>query len=645
VEDPQRVEHALYALVLEYLKPPGAQNRAHIAIAISIAFEALQDEHFKRSLPLLTDAVMCALFPQEQLPELSRSGHVISKFSVQQRPCPARALRSNEVLVLFVMDSNGPSLSDDFFEKAARIEVDKAPRDNLAHIWKVIRVPDPVFRMPGDSRGEPAMSPEILREMNLWGDAQPIRGDLAIMRGIQYAKPSHYVFVMAASDRSEIAPRRGGPDKPLDSGVRELGGKKYRVGQTLKPEELAELLQPAAGHAGPVTVHSEDRARGTRVTSRVTDWSDLTDGPCTNRADFEAQVADLQDKGYLAFEQTGSGRLKCRTPYVGLTPRFFQDYKRFQRFQEIPSQYFEPITSSTQTCFISHRWATLRHPDPEGVQFGLLKQLVEQRDVHSVWYDYSCLPQAPYSPVERELFRASIRDLNSLVLLTRFVGIITHDYISRAWCFYEWAISNMFRFQQITEIKARGVDTNYEPIVTRMIIEGQCPRLAVTQNEDMADIDELLVAGIYMFRTLALRTTMAALNRIGFNFGLGIASRFSRIIDFKRFWTTWQQLAESSEYGGIGIAHLLDEDRLLGVLGERHERQGAHATMLRNLGRLTARPLDMRIIDQEGQDYIVQVVRKLNAEGADRDSYPLLAMIEIVYSLAGTDKRLSNRLA
>ena len=51
-------------------------------------------------------------------------------------------------------------------------------------------------------------------------------------------------------------------------------------------------------------------------------------------------------------------------------------------------------------------------------------------------------------------------------------------------------------------MRQRGVEANFEQVVMEMVIAGKYPRLFVTKNEDIADIDELLVAGIEMFKPL-----------------------------------------------------------------------------------------------------------------------------------------------
>ena len=54
--------------------------------------------------------------------------------------------------------------------------------------------------------------------------------------------------------------------------------------------------------------------------------------------------------------------------------------------------------------FVSHRWLSPSHPDPDGKLLRVLKEHVDP-DVY-YWIDFSCLPQKPRTEREETLFRA-----------------------------------------------------------------------------------------------------------------------------------------------------------------------------------------------------------------------------------------------
>jgi hypothetical protein len=60
-----------------------------------------------------------------------------------------------------------------------------------------------------------------------------------------------------------------------------------------------------------------------------------------------------------------------------------------------------------------------------------------------LWYDYSCVPQAPRTPEEQELFRRTLESLYLLQVAGRTLVLLDDvaDYLGRAWCSLEAAAS------------------------------------------------------------------------------------------------------------------------------------------------------------------------------------------------------------
>lgn len=56
-----------------------------------------------------------------------------------------------------------------------------------------------------------------------------------------------------------------------------------------------------------------------------------------------------------------------------------------------------------------------------------------------VWYDYSCIPQAPREPADEPLFVAGLKELAACQILGRTVILLddAEDYLSRGWCTLE----------------------------------------------------------------------------------------------------------------------------------------------------------------------------------------------------------------
>jgi len=164
-----------------------------------------------------------------------------------------------------------------------------------------------------------------------------------------------------------------------------------------------------------------------------------------------------------------------------------------RRCQDIDPRVLRPIGTFRHCIFVSHRWEAKDTPDPEGKQLALLHRLFTEvenlamgltgfetpmvaqqgpviaahilfRTICSgeagaeakaaeydllehigVWYDFSCLPQAPRSAAEDDVFARAMQDLPGLLADPKVTTLILRwegdDYRSRAWCFAEAAMA------------------------------------------------------------------------------------------------------------------------------------------------------------------------------------------------------------
>lgn len=102
--------------------------------------------------------------------------------------------------------------------------------------------------------------------------------------------------------------------------------------------------------------------------------------------------------------------------------------------------------------FVSHRWNTAEHPDPDGRQLRELQQRLKALNCADdggetayVFYDYSSMPQRPRTPEEDAVFYRGIESLRGLSQAAdRFVILSEgyRDYKNRAWCFFELVVAN-----------------------------------------------------------------------------------------------------------------------------------------------------------------------------------------------------------
>jgi hypothetical protein len=82
--------------------------------------------------------------------------------------------------------------------------------------------------------------------------------------------------------------------------------------------------------------------------------------------------------------------------------------------------------------FISHRWRSATHPDPEGET---LARLLEIGDAYLI-VDYCAFPQAPLASDEDERLQQLLARMGDL--MHNVVVVKSADYLTRGWCVYEY---------------------------------------------------------------------------------------------------------------------------------------------------------------------------------------------------------------
>lgn len=166
--------------------------------------------------------------------------------------------------------------------------------------------------------------------------------------------------------------------------------------------------------------------------------------------------------------------------------------------------------------FISHRWLTPVHPDPEGTQLRRVQNLPPRPELSSagavgsssrmptmpehagysrqhdpasdvlIFYDFSSLPQEPRTADESEIFKLGIVGLNDILSYMRIVILDDQDYMSRSWCLMEYFISSfkgslildekrddrMHQLQQLTVAPNQGVGCAKSAIAEAEAIRG-----------------------------------------------------------------------------------------------------------------------------------------------------------------------------
>lgn len=150
--------------------------------------------------------------------------------------------------------------------------------------------------------------------------------------------------------------------------------------------------------------------------------------------------------------------------------RSMKSWQRLKEHRELePSEYVEPSDTASadnlNVVFVSHRWITSHHPDPNGQQLKELRRriatLSEQDTTFNnclVFYDYCSMLQQPRTSEENATFERELTSLRTLIGSANRVIILSegyHDYKNRGWCFFEAIVSegNKHFFNDQTQIK------------------------------------------------------------------------------------------------------------------------------------------------------------------------------------------------
>jgi hypothetical protein len=119
-------------------------------------------------------------------------------------------------------------------------------------------------------------------------------------------------------------------------------------------------------------------------------------------------------------------RLPAYEAHAGKTLAQYKAEKAEQLKQGARPEAAEPV------LFVSHRWLSTTHPDPEGLQ---LQQLQALSSCYLI-YDYASFPQDMSRPGAQQELRQVLQAMNGLI--DHVLVLADPDYMNRGWCLYEY---------------------------------------------------------------------------------------------------------------------------------------------------------------------------------------------------------------
>lgn len=197
---------------------------------------------------------------------------------------------------------------------------------------------------------------------------------------------------------------------------------------------------------------------------------------------------DLSSDNSLA--ELYSGLLETIEPwYIAFVKLdYFRNLKgAINRYQDIPEEYFtvfkgDPMSIATSAgrIFISHKWQTKEHPDPNRKSLNLL--LACTKDFNgdtSIWWDFCCLPQRnpidgtdDRSTQQKAFFKFQLPLISHIILETRQLILWEKDGLNSGWCCIENIIANVL-LQDLNKLVNDGKSLSHKDSFLTVNVQGK----------------------------------------------------------------------------------------------------------------------------------------------------------------------------
>jgi len=109
---------------------------------------------------------------------------------------------------------------------------------------------------------------------------------------------------------------------------------------------------------------------------------------------------------------------------------------RLNEYILLPMTY--GFVNNKDCFFVSHYWHTREHPDPVGHDMRLFLEDLAHQEWSYVWVDWTCMPQAPRSEVQKQYFKKMLEVIPMLVRDCAFEWR-SPVFEPRAWILFEVA--------------------------------------------------------------------------------------------------------------------------------------------------------------------------------------------------------------
>ena len=165
-------------------------------------------------------------------------------------------------------------------------------------------------------------------------------------------------------------------------------------------------------------------------------------------------------------------------------------FSRFPSYDKVANDLIERDENGPKPYFVSHRWLSREHPDPDGLHWQLLRAIIKPSELY--WIDFCCIPQGTARADE---IRRNLRWLMSLFVHSQPLVIRTCDdgYEQRAWCILETLAAQLIASGRGRRLLSEVDDDNFTEwewsILDKFFLDGTLPTEA--KVTDLSDIKPL----------------------------------------------------------------------------------------------------------------------------------------------------------
>ncbi|KAF2281243.1 uncharacterized protein EI97DRAFT_429290 [Westerdykella ornata] len=191
----------------------------------------------------------------------------------------------------------------------------------------------------------------------------------------------------------------------------------------------------------PSATPTQDAAWSSLVTRSIAAWDDIT-------SKFDRPPVPELHKGLLRQYDSLDDFLASSPDH--LTYWFFQrrsaflSQTRFRKWSRDALDDYILLPAApgyvwrADCFFVSHFWRTTQDPDPDGETLRLHQAELTPQTWSYIWVDWTCLPQHPRSPPEKNYFHRGLRTMSGIIRNTGFIYFYP-PFTPRLWILYEVA--------------------------------------------------------------------------------------------------------------------------------------------------------------------------------------------------------------